>query len=275
MFQYEDRTTGIAGVPLSPEFLGRIGAMPKAPEAPAGFEPDGAWTHSYRIFTCHGHVDSGNEDVGWLKLARAPLPDGFFTLRISQRIVHTGGAVETLDAEVRCHKDAVGSLAEWKLESRIGGWDGEDLPELANKEQGRVAGGTVEIVRGGKTSRREAAGVLTSDFTLFEAVQRLPFQKARPLAFDLLEGLSIHRTSHRLSYDGPAGSRLHRFHQIGQGLGPYEYWLDNRHLLRLAASHARAYILDERAEEVVRRRIESERERAARRGKGGKKGGRK
>ena len=41
---------------------------------------------------------------------------------------------------------------------------------------------------------------------------------------------------------------MRRFSQIGHGILPYEYWLDDRHRLQVVITHSRAYILDDGAE---------------------------
>ena len=61
---------------------------------------------------------------------------------------------------------------------------------------------------------------------------------------------------------------MHWFHQIGYGVLPYEYWLDDRHRLLAVATHARAYLLDDGAEEPVRDRFEEIKQRKARRRNG-------
>lgn len=265
MFQQNNMAKAIAGEPLTPEFLTRIGAMSASHAAPADFRPEGAWTRSYRIFTCHGYVGEGNADVGFLKLERVPQTGDFFLLRVTQQIVHYGGSLHILDGELKCRTDTLASPVEWKLESRLRDWEGNELAGLGSSESGRLNSAGIEIVRRGRAARQKVSGPVTGDFTLFEAVQRLPFVKAGPRVFDFLEGMSLYRPGHRLYYGGPPESGLHRFYHTGHGVGPYEYWLDGQHALRLVASHARAYIFDDGAEDRIRRRMEAERARSRRR----------
>ena len=70
----------------------------------------------------------------------------------------------------------------------------------------------------------------------------------------MLEGFSILRPGHRLSYRGTyplefgGVGELHWFQQIGEGALPYEYWVDGAHRVVMAVTLARAYILDDEAE---------------------------
>ena len=96
-------------------------------------------------------------------------------------------------------------------------------------------------------------------------MQRLPFEQESRLAFDVLEGLSILRTGHRLSYRGAVTLppekevTLHGFHRLGHGALPYEYWLDKRHRLVMAITLSRVYILDEQAEQKTAQELGRER----------------
>jgi hypothetical protein len=72
------------------------------------------------------------------------------------------------------------------------------------------------------------------------------------LSFDLLEGMSLSKTGQRLSYRGTfpvkAGTEstsLHCFSQLGHGILPCEYWLDDRHRLLTVTSMNKAYILNQ------------------------------
>ena len=86
------------------------------------------------------------------------------------------------------------------------------------------------------------------------------------MSFNLLEGMSRTKTDHRLSYGGVhavnigvEGSRLHRFIQFGSGILPYEYWIDACHRLLIVTSMNKAYILDDRAEDIFARDVEQAR----------------
>ncbi|GAI82934.1 unnamed protein product, partial [marine sediment metagenome] len=48
------------------------------------------------------------------------------------------------------------------------------------------------------------------------------------------------------------GISLHRFDQLGRGILPCEYWLDDRHRLLMVTSMNKAYILDDHAEKAIR-----------------------
>jgi len=253
---------------MTPDLLARIGGMTDFTPAPPGFLPGAAWVNEYRIHTCHGYVENGNEDVGVLRLERSPEPvGGGFTLKIRQRIVSDEGQTRRVEAWLRGHPDRIGTLAEWRFSSRFEDVSGTVLDGLTIEESGRSDRGALSITRGGGTRRVDSQRPVTSDWSLFEAIQRLPQGGVEATPFDLLEGLNILREEHRLYYRGvyqmkekPRRS-LHWFQQIGYGTLPYDYWLDDRRRLLMAATHARAYVLDDEADERVTERLQAIRNR--------------
>jgi len=137
------------------------------------------------------------------------------------------------------------------------------------RERVNVRNGKLRVKAGKRTMVRDAASALTTDWGLFDVVQRLPLEKTEPLAFAVLEELDMLKEGQRLSYretsdlelDG-GKLRLSRYDMLGGGLLPYQYWVDGRHRLLMAISHTRTYIFDadaearvaEIAEQLARRR---------------------
>jgi len=243
------------GSPLTPRVLEELGALEGFPPAGDGFLPEGEWVNAYRMWTCHGYRERGNNDVGYLKLARSSgETDEGSKLDVEQMIVHAGGVSNTLRATVQCRADDLASPTSWEMASRFADSEGQARAALETKETVRIGDGAMEVRTAGNTYRRPAPPRLTSDWCLFEAMQRRPFEEGPSSAFDVLEGLSLLREGHRLTYRGKypmqaAGREitLHGFHQIGHGTLPYEYWLDEDHRLVMAVTLSRVYILDDEA----------------------------
>jgi hypothetical protein len=194
--------------------------------------------NKYRIWTCHGYRESGNQDVGFVRIERINGPSNLFTLKVHQSVVQTDGIVNVVDAIIECRANQLASPTKWQVSSRFIGADGRDIPELASKQNSVAA---------------EGADRVTCDWCLFEAVQRLAFHEQSSLSFGLLEGLSLSKLRHNLSYRGvyPAKTSgpkmLHCFVQVGSGILPTEYWLDDSHRLLMVCSMNKAHILDDQA----------------------------
>jgi hypothetical protein len=238
---------------MTPAMVIELEAVDGFPTAPADFSPTDEWVHTYRVWTCHGYRESGNENVGFLKISRAAGSGNGFTLHVEQQLVHSEAALHTMRAEIECRPDAIASTARWPLSSSHTSPDGNVQKDLSVREQGSVTGATLTVTINGRTSARKVGGATTADWCLFEAVQRLPFDKSVSLKLDVLEGLSILRPGHRLSYRGaPVGQPgLHGFQQLGEGLLPYGYWLNDRRQLVMVSAGGRVYLLDDEAEAIT------------------------
>jgi len=233
----------IVGSPLTPTMLKELDALKKLPFTPEDFKPDGNWVSTYRIWTCHGYRESGNENVGFLRIERTADSEKTFMLNVHQEVVQTDAITHIIDDTIKCRNNQLASPVEWKLQSRFTDTDGKHIPELLGSNNGKAA----------KEAERT-----TSDFCLFEAVQRLAYDKESSVSFDLLEGMRLSKPRHRLLYRGISPLKmkgrdipLHCFVQLGSGILPYEYWLDDRHRLLAAVSMNKAYILDEQAEQII------------------------
>ena len=238
----------IVGSPLTPSMLVELDAITKLSPAPGVFSPTGNWIHSYRIWTCHGYRESGNQNVGFLRIERIANSGETFVLNIHQEVVQTDAITHIIDGKIKCRNNQLASPVEWRLKSRFSGTDGKHISELLSSDNGKAAEGSQST---------------TGDWCLFEAIQRLTYDKENSLSFDLLEGMSLKKTGHHLSYRGVTPLKmdgrdipLHCFVQLGSGILPYEYWLDSRHRLLAVTSMNKAYILDEQAEEIIGREAE-------------------
>ncbi len=58
----------IVGSPLTPTLLDELGALRDFPPSSEDFKPDGNWVNTYRIWTCHGYRESGNQNVGFIRI---------------------------------------------------------------------------------------------------------------------------------------------------------------------------------------------------------------
>jgi hypothetical protein len=234
----------IVGTPLTPMLLKELGAISKFPSTPDDFKPDGNWVNTYRIWTCHGYRESGNQNAGFVRLNRIDDSDEIFELNVHQEVVQTDGITNIINGTIKCRNNQLASPIQWNLSSRFRDANGKLIEELSSKENGR---------------NNEATDKTTGDWCLFEAVQRLAFDKQISLRFDLLEGMSLTKLRHRLFYRGTHPMKmdssdipLHCFVQLGSGILPYEYWLDAHHRLIAVTSMNKANIQDYQAEKAIR-----------------------
>ena len=264
-------TQTIVGSPLTPELLTELGAITGPVGCGQAFEPGGEWENTYRIWTCHGYRESGNENVGFLRIRRAAGADErTFRLAVQQKVIENDSMVSALNADLVCSSDTLASTISWELSSRFFGPGGEELPLLAVKEAASVEGGTLLVRTPAAIFKRSMQVPLASDWSLFDAVQRLAFDTdSLPPEFHVLEGLSVLKTGQHLSYQGerrmklgPETLSLHEFRQLGRGVLPTEYWLGSDHRLLIVTSMNKALILDEDAEKILREKVPQSRRRS-------------
>lgn len=241
----------IVGSPLTPTLLDELGALRDFPPSFEDYKPDGNWINTYRIWTCHGYRESGNQNVGYLRIKRLIESNGSLTLKVHQEVLQTDALVNIIEATIECRNNQLTSPIQWKVSSRFIDADGMQISQLSSDDNGTAA---------------EGLNRSTSDWSLFEAVQRLKISKETFITFDMLEGLSLLKKDQHLSYRGLHQTNiggenipLHCFVQLGNGILPCEYWLNDHHRLLLVTSMNKACIFDEQAEIISRQAIEQER----------------
>jgi len=216
------------------------------------FDPAGAWSLRYARHALIPELDGtpGRGALsGELLIEQNPAQD-VIRLRATETVT-TGFSTPTTVAEMSCAKDALLTPLRWALTIR---WQTSapgtvNSGELDQERSGRVEGHDL-VFKATKEHRRPAPERWTAFWTLFAAVQRLPFENRSVLTFDLLEDLELFKGGHRLAYIGPQAVTLgektlslHVFEQTGHGVLPWRWWLDDRHRVLLAAGGRRAYLL--------------------------------
>jgi len=236
--------------PLSLNALRAYGALKGLAPPEDAFDPAGAWRHLYRLWLVGNPVFQYR---GFIEVGRgAPAADGTVNLDVRRTILlghHP--AIHTTTARLKCAADALCTPRSWQIEAQTLTVDMKPFARSRVAESASVRGQTIAITRGGRRLERRLPTPFTSDFSLFDAVQRLPKEKTRPMAFALLQDLDQVKEGQRLSYRerirfevGGKELALHCYQQIGQGILPYRYYVDARGRLLVAISGIQAYIFD-------------------------------
>lgn len=224
-----------------------------------GFDAEGCWEHTYDVYPVYGKWSEwSDKHEGKCKIKREVVAGGdTFLLDVSSKVTFldlgygkhpTRGQLTT--ARIRCANDALCTLESWELESVALGGEGEARPLSQMSETGVFAGGRVELTSSEvKTREICVSSNLTSNWSLFDAVQRLGGKEAPSGSFTMLEDLRLVRGEQCLSFDGEAEFelggkkiRLYGYHQIGEGILPIHYWLDEEGRLLFALGGVRVYL---------------------------------
>jgi hypothetical protein len=203
------------------------------------------------------HANAGmSRDFGTLRVRRKPVGANAIALEITQttRQAGWGGFGHALEANVTCAADALCTPQSWDVRSVMLDQKHRPVQDTEWRKRGKVDGGAIRYA--GKAERRmPAPKAYTSNWSLLDALQRLPGDDAKPTVFDLLEELDLLKPHQRLAFYrvvemelGGKKTRLHGFSLIGEGILPYEFWLDDQRRVLLAIGGRRAYVFNPAAE---------------------------
>jgi len=243
--------------PISPELLDSLGALKGIPKPNEDFDPANNWKLKYGIWVCRGYLNRGNEFLGALDLERIKNAElKTHLLKVKKTYVCNEGFTHIMKAEMECSSEVPSQPLEWTFSNKQIDPEGREMTEVAYTESGWRKNDILAIKKGRKTYEYNTSGVISSDWNVFEFIQRMPFTKDLKVGFDMIERLDLPKNEQTIRYRNPEtwmiGGRertLHRFSQIGQGILPFDYWLDDYHRVLIASTFSIAYILDELADE--------------------------
>ncbi len=249
-----------------PHSLAKVSAFLKDFRPPTGpFDPAGEWEHRYSMWILYPDAFGGaallsqqtmSRDFGTLRLRRKPAGPEAFSLEVAQ-VTRQGGAGNfyyCVEARLTCATDRLATPQSWEMRSVMLDRERKPVEGTQVSKSAEVAGGAIR--RRGRVERTvPAPKVFTSNWSLFDALQRLPGDEIQPMAFDMLEELDLLKPNQWLSFKstfaaelGGKPVRLHGFSVIGQAILPYEYWLDDQRRVVMAIGGRRAYLFNPDAE---------------------------
>lgn len=253
--------------PLTIEFLRDLGALKDFTPPTERFDPNGAWTHAYRLWLVQQWSGGGS-----LRIRREPMGDKGVRLHVDLDVAESAGYLRRTRAVLDCAGDALCTPKAWKLTSVSLDLDDKPIAGTALSETGVVADGRLEVRFGGRRRTAKVPQPWTSNWSVFDAVQRLPAGKAQPLEFAMLEEMDLLKPTQRLAYRervqiqlNGRKLRLRAYDQIGRGVLPWLYLVDDSGRLLLAFSGVRAFLYDPKAEQWTQDKLKRARDRARRR----------
>ena len=227
---------------------------------PAGdFNAAGSWKNSY-VMLDSASIRTGSKlrAEGFLTIARRGSPNGDRAgLKVEWLLGEQYFGSFTGTAQMSCLADTLGTPVSWKLNSVSLDTQRKPVEVTRVEEQAQVSDG--RIVREGRSAGNvRVPGAYTSNWSLFDAVQRLGGKPIEPVEFDMIEDLDLLKPAQRLTYWGTTevelGGRTVRltgYRQIGRGILPYHYWLDESGRLIMAHGGLRGFIFNPQAAAVV------------------------
>ncbi len=227
---------------------------------PAGdFDAAGSWTNSYVILDS-ASIRSGSKlrAEGFLTIARQASPDADKAdLKVQWLLGGQYFGSFTGTAQISSLNDTLATPVSWRLTSVSLDAKRKPVEVTRVKERARVSDGRI-VREGRRAGNLELPGAYTSNWSLFDAVQRLGGDPIEPVDFDMIEDFDLFKPAQRLTYCGTTEAelggrtvKLTGYRQIGRGILPYHYWLDESGRLILAHGALRGYVFNPEAAAVV------------------------
>ncbi len=224
-----------------------------------GFEPpvepwdpqaDGRLTYGIYTLAMRG------ARLGTLGMSRRSLGDGTVSLTVDYDKAVPGNHRQKMAAEIVCRTDAISTPLRWQFTSKTVAPGGKTIAGTRWTKSGRVVDGGLEMTDARSTRRVALPEAHTVNWALFDAVMRLPRRPFDPIHFALVDHFDQVKPAHRLSYrktvdvvfpspaspkteTGPASKaprarplRLHGYDQLGHGMVPWVWWVDDREIGR-------------------------------------------
>ena len=218
-------------------------ASAKVPHGP--FDPDGPWKQSWAI-QIFDAKPSGKLVLTKKASARW---QRFDHLLADWRVQQTTKGFQHMVADAHCLADDLGTPISWQAQSRVLEPNGEPIEDLTVKQEVQVKDGVLELFGGVKRFSDQPLKAWSCTWSMLEAVQRLGGKAIKPMAFTLLEYMDARKNEQSLFSVGSLplnlGGRqvtLQGYRQIGQGIMPMEYWLDEQQRVVMMLGRQRLFL---------------------------------
>lgn len=255
--------SSLCATPLTLSELDKLGCLGPFPGSSKENISDKEWTAFYRIWHLSDCADKNKQNVGYLKITKIETgPDAPISLRFLQKVLLGQGQVHRIEVKANCRNDGFNSLISWILSNQTETAAGDVNPAFSIQTSAHIFDNGLQIVRNGRMKEIKITSPLTADWCLMEMVQRLPFKDTITTTFDVLESFSRKKTNHTLSFRKQSTEtwkeqsiQTYIFQQIGMGVLPYEYYVDENHRLLAVINGNKALVCDNSGEEIFNQQI--------------------
>jgi hypothetical protein len=221
------------------------------------FDPSGHWFHHYSLYTL---VNARKLTLrtrrigGQLSIRRTPQAAGGAILEVKYEKTTQFAGMHTLVAKLVCAGEELATPVKWDSTYTMAAPAHPLKMSLELRETGIARDRSIFIERGTMQKKLLLSSPFTSSWSLFEAVQRLTRPGGPALRFTLLDAGDAPKPNQVLAFyqsadlknrwPGAPTLRVHGFLQIGDGISPQVYWVDDRGELLFLLSGLDAYVLD-------------------------------
>lgn len=208
------------------------------------FDPAKDWTLKYDVYSL---ASKNGGFAGSLSLDRTGN-----SLKVRLRKESPGDFLTLHDADIAFRPDRISSPEKWSL--NFVQWDdgARVVPETPLHKEGVCTADGMRVATGRTVRDYPVTKPYTLNWLLFDAVQRMPREKGFSTGeFTLFDHFDQRKPEQEIRFWKTADvefprfgkTRLHVFEQIGRGILPIFYWLDERGCPLLVVSGIEGYML--------------------------------
>ena len=214
----------------------------------AGFEPAGNWRQEYTMFLLDPGICIKSGDFS---LERSSRGSHSFAMTVQMRSYGISGFSLFQHAVLQCRTDMLATPVSWEFETKMSRHP-NDKPYLLSgrRRSASVSNGFLAIRDKLRTSRTMIRGLYSNEWTLLEAVQRLPGESMKKIDYTLIDEYDTPQPEHTLAFRtraqlNVANGPLHLigYYDLGRAVIPTVYWVDQHGRLIFVCTGLIAYVL--------------------------------
>lgn len=236
------------GYPLTPSLAYEIGYFDGYMWPTEIFDANQNWLNVYNIYHCSGRREGSKKEIGYLSISKSNVENESIHLNIIEKIFTVDNFQNTVEANVDCLNDFLTTPNQWTLASRIIESNKEIL-DLTFEEKSKIEANKLIVKKNQKEIITDIPQIITSNWSIINSLQN-QFVERLPHSFDVLEDLRKLKTNHKIYNQGIdvlnyAGNRheLQHFCRIGNGILPFNYWINSKGRILMMSTHNRLYLL--------------------------------
>ncbi len=201
------------------------------PPPMAGYDPAGNWKQEYTVFLLNPWMSIKS---GYFSLERSLQGSHGFTLEVHLRSFGISGFSLFQHAMLKCRADRLATPLSWQFDTKMAR-RASDRPYLqtGRSRSADVRDGYLVLRDTLRTSKIPLQGPYSNEWTLLEAVQRLPGESMKATPYTLIDEYDTPQPDHTLAFrarvhletaDGPL--HLIGYYDLGRAVIPTVYWVD-------------------------------------------------
>ncbi len=213
------------------------------------FNPDGEYSLSYKLLSMAGGGAGGH--AGDLSFHKNPISKNEAVMDLNYTKFGVS-CKQKFTAEIRFKTNELDSPIKYKYESKLVDMKGKLFENSELSKFATLKNNSVEIVCKNKKRKTKSQNPFALSWLLFDAVQKLPRKKFDPLKFTLIDHFDQIKPDNRISFHGSIvidipkkkNLKLHVYDQLGDGIVPIIYYVDDSGRLLFVVSGIEVYIIN-------------------------------